>query len=133
MSERVLSLTAHRAEARAAAGARHPTARAWAPDRERLLERLATRARTRGAAWPRVAAAVVLLRGVAGDDVPSFARRVGVPTAEIVRLERGDAPPSALPRRLRAVAGLVDWAWVASAAVGERPPGGTGRPGHGLR
>jgi hypothetical protein len=128
MSERLVSLIAHDAEARSAARARHPTARAWAPDRERLLDRLATRARTRGAPWPRVAAAVVLLRGVAGDDVPTFAGRVGVPVAEILRLERGAAPPSALPPRLRAVVGLVDWAWVES-----EPGGGTAPPDHGLR
>jgi hypothetical protein len=149
MSERMSSLTARGAEARSAARARHPTARAWAPGRERLLDRLATRARARGAAWPRVAAAVVLLRGIAGDDAPTFARRVGVTAAELARLERGAAPASALPARLRAVVGLVDWGWVDSGPgplgdgplgdgplgdgpLGDGPPGGD-PPRQGLR
>ncbi|HEX6425026.1 MAG TPA: hypothetical protein VFZ79_16195 [Acidimicrobiales bacterium] len=101
-----------RGAAAAAARARHPTARAWAPDRRRLLERLAARAAARGAAWPRVAAAVVLLRGVAGDDLATFARRVGLTEAALARLEGGRAPASEVPAPLRAVPGLVDWSWV---------------------
>jgi hypothetical protein len=120
MSRPVLALATTRAESRATARARHPSARAWAPDRVRLLDRLAERARSRGAPWPRVAAAVVLLRGVAGDDVPGFAHRLGVASADLARLERGAAPPSAVPVRLRAVAGLVDWAWV-DAGQDDRP------------
>jgi hypothetical protein len=77
-----------------------------------MLERLAERARARGAAWPRVAAAVVLLRGVAGDERLAFARRVGVSEAELARLEQGAVPPGGVPARLREVHGLVDWAWV---------------------
>ncbi|MFS8586338.1 MAG: hypothetical protein FWJ72_14800 [Acidimicrobiia bacterium] len=46
---------------RAAARARHPTARRWPPDRARLLRGLAERAAGRGARWARVAAAEVLL------------------------------------------------------------------------
>ena len=103
--------------ARAAARARHPAARAWAPDRERVLARLSARAAARGAPWPRVAAAVVLLRGVAGDDQAAFAQRLGVPEAEIDRLERGLVAAAAVPRRLRAVPGLVDWAWVDEAGA----------------
>jgi hypothetical protein len=98
--------------ARAAARQRHPTAHAWAPDRRRLIVRLAERARARGAPWPRVAAAVLLLRGVAGDDRAAFAGRLGVPEPELDRLERGLVPASAVPPRLRAVPDLVDWAWV---------------------
>jgi hypothetical protein len=98
--------------ARAAARQRHPTARAWVPDRARLIVRLAERAGARGAPWPRVAAAVLLLRGVAGDDLPAFARRLGVPEPELDRLERGLVPASGVPPRLRAVPDLVDWAWV---------------------
>jgi hypothetical protein len=100
------------ASARAVARSRHPTARAWVPDRGRLLERLAERAHARGAPWPRVAAAVLLLRGVAGDDRPAFARRVGMSEAVLERLERGLSPASAVPDRLRAVPDLVDWSWV---------------------
>ena len=76
---------------------RHPAARSWVPDRARLLERLAERAGRRGAAWPRVAAAVVLLRGVAGDDRPTFAERVGVSLADLADLELGLTPPSGVP------------------------------------
>jgi hypothetical protein len=119
--------------ARAAARVRHPTARTRQPDRSAMLDRLAARARTRGAQWPRVAAAVLLLRGVAGDDRAGFAARTGVPPAVLDRLERGLVPPSEVPARLRAVAGLVDWAWVddpraAGAAGGGGPPIGRGRP-----
>jgi hypothetical protein len=106
------------AAGRDAARARHPTARAWAPDRARLLARLADRARARGAPWPRVAAAVVLLRGVAGDDGATFAQRVGVSDNQLERLERGLEPASEVPELLRAVPDLVDWAW-----VDEAPPG----------
>ena len=110
-----------RAAAVAAARARHPTARAWAPDRRRLLERLAARAAARGAAWPRVAAAVVVLRGVAGDDRATFARRVGLSEAGLAGLEGGEAPASEVPARLRGVPGLVDWSWVDDGPEGERP------------
>ena len=105
--------------ARTRARARHPAARGWAPNRARVLERLAGRARDRGAPWPRVAAAMVLLRGVAGDDRAAFARRLGVAEGEIDRLEQGLAPASAVPRPLRAVTDLVDWAWVDGAADGQ--------------
>lgn len=98
--------------ARDAARSRHPTARAWVPDRARVLARLAERAHARGAPWPRVAAAVVLLRGVAGDDRAAFAQRVGVSGDELERLERGLEPGSRVPERLRAVPDLVDWSWV---------------------
>ncbi|MBN2623355.1 MAG: hypothetical protein JXA83_08310 [Acidimicrobiales bacterium] len=106
---------APRAAAREAARRRHPTARAWAPDRARLLRRLAARAEARGARWPRVAAAVVLLRGVTGDDRPGFAHRLGVPEDVLAHLEAGDLPADAVPGRLRGVPGLVDWAWVDAA------------------
>jgi hypothetical protein len=65
---------------------------------------------------------VVLLRGVAGDDRAGFARRVGVSEGEIGRLEQGLAPASAVPERLRAVPGLVDWAWVDEATTDHRSP-----------
>lgn len=103
---------------RAAARGRHPTARAWAPDRTRMAERLAGRARARGAPWPRVAAAVVLLRGVAGDDLAAFAARVGVTEQRLARLEAGLEPPAGVPASLRAVEGLVDWAWVDAGPAG---------------
>lgn len=94
-----------------------------------MLDRLAERARARGAAWPRVSAAVVLLRGVAGDERATFARRVGVSEVELLHLERGAVPPCDVPERLRAVRGLVDWAWVDAPAGHDRPTSG----GHGLR
>jgi hypothetical protein len=108
----VIPLAGARAAARAAARSRHPAARSWAPDRTRVLERLADRAGRRGAPWPRVAAAVLLLRGVAGDDRVEFARRVGVSFAELADLELGVTPPSGVPPRLRSVPDLVDWGWV---------------------
>ena len=104
--------------ARAVARSRHPTAWAWVPDRGRLLERLAARAHARGAPWPRVAAAVLLLRGVAGDDRPAFARRVGMSEAVLERLELGLSPASAVPDRLRGVPDLVDWSWVEAPVPG---------------
>lgn len=138
MTRPVLSLATSRAEARVAARSRHPTARGWAPDRARLLECLADRARARGAAWPRVAAAAVLLRGVAGDDLPGFARRLGVAPADLARLERGAVPLTSMPPRLRAVVGLVDWAWVGAddgcagdAGGGGGDPDVVGSPGGG--
>jgi hypothetical protein len=91
---------------------RHPAARAWRPDRLRLLGRLADRAAARGASWPRVAAAMIVLRGIAGDDPVTFARRLGIPLAALERLEAGGSPGSDVPPRLRAVVGLVDWTWV---------------------
>jgi hypothetical protein len=109
-------MTGGRTEARQAARRRHPTGRAWAPDRTRVIVRLAERARARGAPWPRVAAAVLVLRGVTGDDVAAFARRIGVPVDEIEQLERGVVPAAAVPARLRAVPDLVDWAWVDAGA-----------------
>jgi len=112
MSGGVVPLAGARAAARAAARSRHPAARSWAPDRTPVLERLADRAGTRGATWPRVAAAVLLLRGVAGDDRHSFARRVGVSVDELADLEVGATPPAGVPARLREVPDLVDWAWV---------------------
>jgi hypothetical protein len=69
-----------------------------------------------------VAAAVVLLRGVAGDDRPAFARRLGVSAGALARLEQGLEPPASVPDGLRAVPGLVDWAWVDELA-GDDPPG----------
>ncbi len=105
-------MTGRGADERSAARGRHPTSRGWTPDRSRLIVRLAERAGRQGAPWPRVAAAVVLLRGVAGDDRPTFARRLGVREAELDRLERGLVPVSGIPARLRAVPGLVDWGWV---------------------
>lgn|GEM_PF-4057574 len=107
---------------RAAARARHPTARTWPPDRARLLRVLAERAAGRGARWPRVAAAVIALRGVAGDDRPTFAARVGIPLDRLERLEEGREPPAAVPPALRAVRGVVDWAWV-DAGPPAGPPG----------
>ena len=104
--------------ARAAARSRHPTSRSWEPDRVRVLARLADRARARGAPWPRVAAAVVLLRGVAGDEPAAFAARAGLAPSALARLEQGLDPPCAVPDRLRAVPDLVDWAWVDAAAPG---------------
>jgi hypothetical protein len=107
--------------ARAASRGRHPTARSWAPDRGRVLARLADRAQARGVPWPRVAAAVVLLRGVAGDEPAAFAARAGLSPAALARLEQGLDPPSAVPASLRVAPGLVDWAWVDAAPP--RPPG----------
>jgi hypothetical protein len=77
-----------------------------------VLERLAQGASLGGARWPRVAAAVLLLRGIAGDDATAFAARLGIGVAALERLEGGLSPPDAIPVRLRAVTGLVDWAWV---------------------
>lgn len=91
---------------------RHPSAKAWRPDRLRLLQRLADRAGAEGAIWPRVAAAMLVLRGIAGDDPVTFAWRVGVPVATLERLESGGSPSSEVPARLRALVELVDWAWV---------------------
>ena len=101
-----------RAEARAEARRRHPAGRGWRPDRRRMLQRLADRAYAGGAPWPRVAAAIVMLRGVAGDDPPTFAQRVGVSASTLAGLEAGAVPASSIPTCLRAVVGLVDWAWV---------------------
>ncbi len=112
MSAHVVPLVGARAAARDAARRRHPAARTWVPDRVRLLERLADHAGRRGADWPRVAAAVLLLRGVVGDDRADFARRVGLPEAELAALELGVTPPSGVPDLLRQVADLVDWGWV---------------------
>ncbi|HET6951283.1 MAG TPA: hypothetical protein VFI47_12955 [Acidimicrobiales bacterium] len=97
---------------RAAARSRHPSARPWHPDRAGLLDRLAAAARARGAPWPRVAAAMLLLRGIAGDDRATFAARLGVGLATLDRLESGGVPASAVPACLRAVTDLVDWRWV---------------------
>lgn len=119
MTAHVFPLAGARAAARAAARDRHPAARSWQPDRARVLERLAERAGRRGAPWPRVAAAVVLLRGVAGDDRVTFAERVGVSVADLAELELGHTPPAGIPRRLRQVPDLVDWRWVDSADVTE--------------
>jgi hypothetical protein len=101
-----------RARARDESQQRHPSARAWRPDRRRVLERLAQRASLGGARWPRVAAAVLLLRGIAGDDAAAFAARLGIGLGALERLEGGLSPPDAIPVRLRAVTGLVDWTWV---------------------
>jgi len=104
-----------RAEARAEARRRHPAGRGWRPDRRRMLQRLADRAYAGGAPWPRVAAAVTMVRGIAGDDPPTFARRVGVSAATLAGLEAGAVPASSVPTCLRALGGLVDWAWVEAA------------------
>lgn len=113
MTGRVVPLVVgRRAVARAAAQGRHPSARSWAPDRRLVVERLATRARAWGAAWPRVAAAALLLRGIAGEDQPEFAARLGMGVADLAALERGCTPPAHVPLRLRQVVHLVDWAWV---------------------
>ena len=113
---RVVSGTAARslvrAEARAEARRRHPAGRAWRPDRCRMLQRLVDRAYVGGAPWPRVAAAVVMVRGIAGDDPPTFARRVGVSAATLAGLEAGAEPASSVPGCLRALGGLIDWTWV---------------------
>ena len=77
-----------------------------------MLQRLADRAYAGGAPWPRVAAAIVMLRGVAGDDPPTFAQRVGVSASTLAGLEAGAVPSSSIPSCLRGVGGLVDWAWV---------------------
>lgn len=101
-----------RAEARAEARRRHPAGRGWRPDRGCMLQRLADRAYVGGAPWPRVAAAVVMLRGIAGDDRPTFAQRVGVSAATLAGLEAGAEPASSVPGGLRALGGMVDWTWV---------------------
>jgi hypothetical protein len=111
-----LSCVPHGA-ARGEARSRHPAGRRWLPDRVRLLQRLAERAQDGGASWPRVAAAVLALRGISGDDGPTFARRVGITTSALGRLEAGSSPASAVPPRLRAVGGLVDWSWVDAGEV----------------
>src|SRR5690606_14679694 len=51
---------------------RHP-GRAWRPAHALLAERMAGRAARDGARWPRVAAAALVIRGLAGDDVDAFA------------------------------------------------------------
>jgi hypothetical protein len=112
-------MSTQRTSARDAARTRHPSARSWSPDRSVIVERLAERARARGASWPRVAAAVVMLRGVTGDDPEGFAQRVGVSPADLAALEAGRSSPAAIPSRLRAVRHLVDWSWVDDDA-GER-------------
>jgi hypothetical protein len=112
MTARVVSLASARRVSRDAARARHPAARSWAPDRALVLERLADRAGRRGAAWPRVAAAAVMLRGIAGDDPATFAGRVGLSIGEVAALEQGHTAPPDVPTRLRQVVHLVDWAWV---------------------
>jgi hypothetical protein len=91
---------------------RHPSGRAWRPDRAVLAERVAQRAAGGGARWPRVAAATLVIRGLAGDDVATFAARLGLATDDVAALERGDVAPSHLPARLRAIEGIVDWQWV---------------------
>ena len=86
--------------ARAEARSRHPAGRRWLPDRVPA----ATPGRAgpgRGASWPRVAAAVLALRGISGDDGPTFARRVGITTSALARLEAGRRRP----RRCRPAAG----------------------------
>jgi hypothetical protein len=120
-------MSAHGSSARAAARARHPSARSWSPDRSAVVERLADRARARGAPWPRVAAAVVMLRGISGDDRAAFDHRLGLSAAEVGALEAGEVGPSAIPPRLRAVEHLVDWAWVDVDADARRNAGGGGR------
>lgn len=130
MNGHVVPLAGARAAARAAARSRHPAARSWAPDRTRVLERLAERAGRRGARWPRVAAAVLLLRGVSGDDRSEFARRVGVSLTDLAALELGATPPSGVPDRLRQVPDLVDWAWVDAERTAPPPPVDGG--GHGF-
>jgi hypothetical protein len=118
-------MSAHGTSVPAAARARHPSARSWSPDRSAVVERLADRARARGAPWPRVAAAVVMLRGISGDDRETFARRLGLSAVEVGALEAGEVGPSAIPPRLRAVEHLVDWSWVDGDAG--RSAGGGGR------
>jgi len=121
-------IAGRRRAARAAARRRHPAGGGWWPDRRRLLERLAARARADGAAWPRVAAVVVALRGIAGDDAVTFASRVGVPLAVLTRLEAGLLPSRHVPGRVRAAAGPLDWAWVEAEPRGSpRPPTRTTR------
>jgi hypothetical protein len=95
-----------------AARSHHPSGRPWRPDRARLLERLAAAARAGGAPWPRVAAAMLVLRGIAGDDAATFAARLGIGADALDRLESGWVPASTVPARLRSIPGLVDWAWV---------------------
>lgn len=126
MTGRVVPLApGWRVSVRAAARHRHPSARSWAPDRRLVVERLAARARARGAAWPRVAAAVLLLRGITGDDPAEFAARVGLGVADLVALEQGRTPPAGVPRRLRRVVELVDWGWVDAdpGRAAQRPSG----------
>ena len=60
---------------------------------------------------------MLALRGISGDDGPTFARRVGITTSALARLEAGSSPASAVPARLRAVGGLVDWSWVDAGEV----------------
>lgn len=91
---------------------RHPSGRAWRPDRAVLAERVAERAGRDGARWPRVAAATLVIRGLAGDEVATFAARLGLAEDEVNALERGEVPPSGVPARLRAIEGIVDWQWV---------------------
>lgn len=99
---------------RVASRSRHPSARGWRPDRVLVARHLARRASERGARWPRAAAAALVLRGIAGDDQASFARRLGISVGWLRRIEAGLVPPGELPARLRAIRGFVDWAWVAA-------------------
>ena len=91
---------------------RHPGRRAWRPDRALLAERMAGRAARDGARWPRVAAAALVIRGLAGDDVNVFATRLGLTHGQVAELERGEVAPQDVPARLRAIEGIVDWRWV---------------------
>lgn len=91
---------------------RHRGRRAWRPDHALLAERMAGRAARDGARWPRVAAAALVIRGLAGDDVEAFAVRLGLTHGEVAELERGEVAPHDVPARLRSIEGVVDWRWV---------------------
>lgn len=85
----------------------------WIPDRTLVVRRLAARAARRGARWPRVAAAVIAVRGVTGDDRPRFAERFRLDLAALDALERGLVPARDVPPFLRHHGAFVDWVWVA--------------------
>ena len=64
-------------------------------------DRLADELGLRGARHPRVAAAVLAVRGASGLDQERFARRAGVDVALLRRAEAGDVGRDELPGALR--------------------------------
>jgi hypothetical protein len=78
-----------------------------------VVRRLAAQAARRGAPWPRVAAAITVVRGVSGDDRMRFAERFRLDVAALDALERGLVPACDVPPFLRHQGAFVDWVWVA--------------------
>jgi hypothetical protein len=79
---------------------RHPCMRS--PIRPSALhERFTDLLELHGARHPEVAAAVLAVRGAAGADQETFARRAGVDLETLRRAEAGDLARSQLPGALR--------------------------------